>query len=96
MLWKLLLDSFQAGFDLLPPFFKQQILGNDCFSKQAWGSHVEVKYVALWNIHLKQLSNYSRSDSDEYTESRMKLVDGECLSGKKRKEKGNQESCGFS
>ena len=34
-------------------------------------------------MHLKQLSCCSHSDPDEYTESRMRLVEGECLSEKK-------------
>ena len=34
---------------------------------------------------------FSRSESDEYTESRMQLVKGKCLSDKKR-QNGTQES----
>lgn len=36
-------------------------------------------------MHLKQLSDCSRSGSSKQTESRMKLVEGECLSEKKEK-----------
>ena len=36
-------------------------------------------------MHLKQLSDCSCSESDKYTESRMKLVEGECLSEEEKK-----------
>ena len=36
-------------------------------------------------MHLKQFSDCSRSESDKYTESRMKLVEEESLSEEKKK-----------
>ena len=36
-------------------------------------------------MQLKQVSDCSRSESDKYTESRMKRVEGDCLSEEKKK-----------
>ena len=48
-------------------------------------------------MYLKQLSDCSHSESDKYTENRMKLVEGECFSEEKEKStQGSQELCGFS
>ena len=47
-------------------------------------------------MHLKQLSDCSGSESDKCTESRMKLVKGQCLSEEEKSTQGGQDSCGFS
>ena len=47
-------------------------MGSDLFLKQDSGTHEEVKYVTLRNMHLKQFSDCSGSESDKYTESRVK------------------------
>ena len=98
----LLVDSFQADFDFFFPhstFWEQEISGNNVLKKQDSGSHEELKYEALWNMHPKQLSDCSRSEPDEYnTESRTRLVEGECLSDQKKKKvkKYTQVMCFFS
>ena len=54
------MDSFHAFFSAPPS-------GYDFFLKQEIGRHEEGKCVILQNMHLKQLSDCSHSESDKYT-----------------------------
>ena len=70
------MDSLQADSDFYFQIFENLKLWAAITikkkKKQDSGTHDEVKYVALSNVDLKQLTECSHSESDKYTESRMK------------------------
>ena len=86
------MDSFHTDFDFFLICLKTGNFGQRFFLKQNSGNHEEVKYVALSAMYLKQLSDCSRSDSDEYTESTMKLVQKQMSFGKKKVIKSHEVS----
>ena len=55
MLWKSLVDRFQADSDFFPLKFFNRKFQEAIFSKTGFSPHEEVKYVALLNMDLKQL-----------------------------------------